>query len=81
MKANVYTELYEFRQKRDKQGVELTKEQLETLSDCILSKMEDVRHTLRFNSSDTLNRVIDLELNKLKNLNSIICNLLYEVTK
>ena len=62
--------------------MELTKEQLETLSDCILNEMTElirIQYSLR--SNKTLSDSVGKEVDKLKNLNSIICNQLEKVAK
>ena len=62
--------------------MELTKEQLETLSDCILNEMTElIRIRDTFRSNKTLSDSVGKEVDKLKNLNSIICNQLEKVTK
>ena len=52
--------------------MKLTKEQLETLSNCILSQMQIVRGTSGL--STVLDIAINQALEKLQALNHIICN-------
>ena len=49
-----------------------TKKQLETLSDCILLKMQILRGNIGISSE--LDKVIKIDLKNLQELNTIICN-------
>ena len=61
------------------QNMELTIEQLEMLSECIYSTMNKIGNVGY--PSETLNKVVKKELDKLQKLNHIICNELERIGK
>ena len=59
--------------------MELTKQQLLLISECIYSTMNKIGNVGY--PSETLNKVVKKELDKLQKLNHIICNKLERINK